>query len=166
MLKDLLINHYSSSTMNMCAHQPLPSMSGPPLKFAIKPDAVPHAIYTPATVPVHWQEEVKKQLARDFMLGILEEVPANEPTVWQHRMVVVRKHNGSQSRTVDMQKLNAVSLRQTHPVLSPYQKAMGVPKGSYKTMTDAWEGAPLDTKSSKLTQFVTPFGSYRYLTNP
>ena len=110
MLKDLLINHYSSSTMNMCAHQPLPSMSGPPLKFAIKPDAVPHAIYTPATVPVHWQEEVKKQLARDFMLGILEEVPANEPTVWQHRMVVVRKHNGSQSRTVDMQKLNAVSL--------------------------------------------------------
>ena len=43
---------------------------------------------------------------------------------------------------------------------------MGVPKGSYRTMTDAWEGAQLDTKSSKLTQFVTPFGSYRYLTNP
>jgi hypothetical protein len=74
---------------------------------------------SPTPVPVHWKEEVKKQLARDFMLGILEEVPANKPTVWQHRMVVVRKQNGSQRRTVDMQKLNAVSLRQTHPVLSP-----------------------------------------------
>ena len=37
---------------------------------------------------------------------------------------------------------------------------MTVPKGSYKTVTDAWEGyhsIPLDTVSSKL---------YRYLTNP
>jgi hypothetical protein len=25
---------------------------------------------------------------------------------------------------------------------------------------------PLDTESCKLTQFVTPFGCYRYLTNP
>ena len=91
MLKDLLINHYKESTMNMCPHQPLPSMSGPPLKFSLKPNAVPHAIYTPATVPVHWQTEVQKQLDRDVELGILERVPANEPTVWQHRMVVVGK---------------------------------------------------------------------------
>jgi hypothetical protein len=46
---------------------------------------------------------------------------------------------------------------------------MGIPKGSYKTMTDACEGyysVPLDAESNKLTQFVTPFGCYRYLTNP
>jgi hypothetical protein len=94
-LRDLLISHYSTSTMNMCVHQALLNMSGPPLKFSIKPDAVPHAIYTPATVPVHWHEEVKKQLARDVKLGILELVPAKEPTIWQHCMVVVRKQNGS-----------------------------------------------------------------------
>ena len=68
-----------------------------------------------------------------------------------------------------MQRLNNASLRQTHPVLSPYQKAMTVPQGSYKTFTDAWEGyhfVPLYTENSKLTTFVTPFGLYRYLTNP
>ena len=66
-------------------------MSGQPLKFAINSDAIPHAIYTPPTVPVLWQEEVKKKLARNVELGILEEVPANEPTVWQHRMVVAEQ---------------------------------------------------------------------------
>jgi hypothetical protein len=84
-------------------------------------------------------------------------------------MVVVRKQNGSPRRTVDMQNLNDASLRQTHPVLSPYQKAMTVPMNTYKTVTDAWEGyhsVPLDRESSKLTSFVTPFGCYRYLTNP
>ena len=46
---------------------------------------------------------------------------------------------------------------------------MLVPRNSYKMVTDAWEGyhsVPLDTASSKLTQFITPFGCYRYLTNP
>ena len=168
-LRDLLVQHYSTSTMNMCSHQPLPKMTGPPLKFSLKPDAIPHAIHNPATIPVHWVEQVQKQLARDVELGILEEVPTNEPTLWMHRMVVVRKQNGSPRRTVDMQRLNDASLRHTHPVLSPYLKAMTVPKNSYKTVTDAWEGyhsVPLDKESSKLTSFVTPFGCYRYLTNP
>ena len=57
-------------------------------------------------------------------------------------MVVVHKQNGSPRRTVDMQRLNDASLRQTHPVLLPYYE------------------------SSKLTTFAIPFGLYRYLTNP
>lgn len=94
MFRELLVTHYATSTMNMCTHQPLPNMSGdsgPPLKHTLKPDAVQRAVYTPATVPIHWREEVKKQLDRDVDLGILERVPPNEPTLWQHRMVVVRK---------------------------------------------------------------------------
>jgi hypothetical protein len=66
------------------------------------------------------QEEVKKQLARDMELGILEKMPSNEHTVWQHRMVVIRKQNGSPRRIVHMQKLNNASLRQTHSFMSPY----------------------------------------------
>ena len=68
-----------------------------------------------------------------------------------------------------MQKLNAAYLRQTHLVLPPYQKAMLGPIHMYKTVTNTWKGyhsVPLDKESSKLTQFVTPFGCYRYLTNP
>ena len=61
-----------------------------PLKFTLKPAAV------------HWEEDVKHQLARDVELGILEKVPLNTPTVWCHRIVVVRKQNGSPRRTVNM----------------------------------------------------------------
>ena len=102
---ELLVSHYKRSTMNMCPHQPFPSMSGQPLNFSLKPDAVPHAVYTPATIPVHWQEDLQKQL------GILKRVHANESTVWQNRMLVVRKLNRSPRLTVDMKKLNADSLR-------------------------------------------------------
>ena len=78
---------------------------------------------------------------------------------------VVRKTNGSPRRTVDIQKLNAATLRQTHPEAPPYQKAMLVPEGMFKKLTDAFgrhHSVPLDPESSKLTQFITPFGCYCY----
>ena len=168
-LKDFLLDYYRKSTFNLCPHQELPKVEGPPLKFILKENAIPKAVFTPATVPVHWQEAVKAQLDRDVEMGVLERVPPNEPTEWQHRMVVVRKTNGSPRRTVDMKSLNEASIRQSHPQLPPYQKAMLVPENTYKTVTDAWEGfhgIPLEHNSKKLTQFITPWGSYRYLRGP
>ena len=35
------------------------------------------------TVPFPWKADMKKQLVRDMESGILEQVPAKEPTVWQ-----------------------------------------------------------------------------------
>ena len=157
-LKQFIIDHYSSSTMNMCTHQQLPVMTGPPLHFTLKPDAKSVAVHKPAVVPIHWVAPVREQLMRDVELGILERVQANEPTVWQHRMVVVRKPNGTPRRTVDMQSLNKATLRNSHPMTSPYIKAMSVPANTFKTVTDAWEGyhaVPLDEESSKMTQFIT-----------
>ena len=168
-LRDFIIRYYSSSTMNMCSHQPLPEMTGPPLHFTIKEGTVPKAVHTPATIPIHWKDQVKQQLDRDVQMGILTEVQKDEPVEWQHRMVVVRKHNGSPRRTVDMQELNKATLRPTHPLTSPYLKAMSVPPNTYKTVTDAWEGyhsIPLDEESSKLTRFITMYGAYRYLRDP
>ena len=84
-------------------------------------------------------------------------------------MVVVRKQNGSPRRTVDMQALNEATVRQTHPMTSPYQKVMSVPSGMYKTVTDAHEGfhaIPLDEESSKFTRFITPYGVFRYKRGP
>ena len=92
-LREFLISYYGSSTMNLCPHQPLPEVEGPLLKFILKDNATPHAVFTPATVPVHWRDAVKAQLDRDVELGVLEKVPPNEPTTMQHRMVVVRKAN-------------------------------------------------------------------------
>lgn len=74
-LKNFIINHYSTSTMNLCPHQKLSQCDDPPLHFTLKPGAVPHAVYTPATIPVHRGEVVKAQINRDVELGILTPVP-------------------------------------------------------------------------------------------
>merc|ERR1712059_70878 len=73
-----ILEYYSSSAFNNCPHQPLPMMSGqPPLKILVKEGAEPHAIHKPATVPVHWQGQVRADLERDIALGVLERVPQN-----------------------------------------------------------------------------------------
>ena len=108
-------------------------------------------------------------MERDVKLGIFKNVPHNEPAEWQHRMVVVRKKNGSPRHTVDMQALNKSTLRLTHPLTTPYLKAMSVPTNVYKSVTDAWKGhhaIPLDDESSKLTRFIMLFGAYWYLRVP
>ena len=73
-LKEFLLQYYKSSTFNVCPHQPLPLMQGPPLEFRMKPDAKPHAIYTAATVAAHWEKKVKDNIDRDVRLGVLEKV--------------------------------------------------------------------------------------------
>ena len=40
-LRNYIVEHYSSSTMNMCSHQSLPEMAGPPLHFTLKEGTVP-----------------------------------------------------------------------------------------------------------------------------
>ena len=147
----------------------VPKVSGPPLHFNIKSGTRPYAVHTPAVIPVHWKDAVREQLECDVEMGIITPVKHNEAVTWQHRMVVVRKQNGKPRRTVDMQRLNDATFRHTHPLLSPYQKAMSVPSNTYKTVTDAWEGyhgVPLDHESSLMTRFITPFGAYRYLRGP
>ena len=99
-------------------------MHGPPLEFALKPNAVPKAVYTPSVVPRHWEEKIKRDLDRDIEMGVLEKVDVNDPVTWCSRMVVTRKHNGEPRRTIDFQTLNEASLRQTHPTMPPFQKAM------------------------------------------
>ena len=58
-IKNFIIQHYSSSTMNMCSHQKLPEIAGPPLSIKLKNGASPKAVHTPATVPVHWHDKVR-----------------------------------------------------------------------------------------------------------
>ena len=63
---------------------------------------------------------VKKDLDTDVAMGVLEKIPENIPDTLCHRMVVTAKHNGDPQRTVDMQALNRVSIRQTHPTVLPF----------------------------------------------
>ena len=168
-LREFLVQYYSSSTFNVCEHQPLPLMEGPPLKLMIDPDAVPKACHKPVPVPIHWQEEVKKGLDQDVRLGVIEPVPIGEPVTWCHRMVVCAKKNGKPRRTVDLQALNAYATRETHHTPSPFHQARSVPHGKKKTVLDAWNGyhsVPLRPEDRHFTTFITPWGRYRYKTAP
>ena len=148
---------------------PLPEMRGPPHHIHLRPDVRPHAVHVPATVPHHFYDEVRRQLDDDIARGIIEEVPAGEPTEWCARMVVVPKKDGKPRRTVDFQKLNRACLRETHHSRPPFDLITSVPKHTYKTVADAYSGyhqIPLDSESRKLTAFITPWGRFRYRRTP
>ncbi|KAK3889447.1 hypothetical protein Pcinc_006555 [Petrolisthes cinctipes] len=136
-------------------------MEGKPHSIHLLPDAKPYACHTPASVPRHWEAEVKKQLDEDIRKGILEPVPVGEATEWCARMVVVAKKSGQPRRTVDYQKLNAACKRETHHTRTPFDLVSGIPRHTYKTTSDAHWGfhqVELQEDSKRLTTFITPWG--------
>ena len=81
-LKQWLLDYYKGSTFNICQHQKLRKMSGPPIRLIIEDDATPVAYHNPIPVPVHWQEQVKAGLDQDVRLGVIEPVPYHGVTKW------------------------------------------------------------------------------------
>lgn len=168
-MKTWLLERYASSTFNTCPHRALPCMEGPPIEMHVDPTAEPKACHTAAGVPLHWQQRVLDDLLRDEALGVIERVPYGEPVRWCHRMVVTRKHDGSPRRTVDLSPLNKFCQRETFSTESPFHLARRIPKGTWKTVTDAWNGyhsVPLRESDRHLTTFITPFGRWRYTRAP
>ena len=168
-LKDWLIDYYKSSTFNVCTHQTLPYMKGPPLRLTIDPAAESDPQHNPLVVPLHWRESVKAGLDQDVRLGVIRPVPVGEPTTWCHQMVVCAKQNGKLRRTVDFQALNKYASRETHHTQAPYKQARSVPAGKLKTVFDCWNGyhsIPLHPDDIHYTTFITPWGRYQYLVAP
>ena len=144
-------------------------MTGPPVEIHLEDGVIPRAVHTAAPVPIHWQEQVLSDLKRDEALRVIERIPYGEPVSWCHRMVVTRKHNGTPRRTVDLSPLNKHCKRETFPTESPFHLARRVPKGTWKTVSDAWNGyhsVPLRQSDRHLTTFITPFGRWRYTRAP
>ncbi|KAK3887585.1 hypothetical protein Pcinc_008290 [Petrolisthes cinctipes] len=167
-LEAWLLRHFSGSTFNT-DRSPLPVMEGKPHSIHLLPDAKPYACHTPASVPRHWEAEVKKQLDEDIRKGILEPVPVGEVTEWCARMVVVAKKSGQPRRTVDYQKLNAACKRETPHTRTPFDLVSGIPRHTYKTTSDAHWGfhqVELQEDSKRLTTFITPWGRNRYRRTP
>ena len=168
-LEKWILDYYKSSTFNVCEHQPLPMMSGPPMQLMVDRDARPVAYHTPIPVPIHWQDAVKAGLDQDVRLGVIEPVPVGTPVTWCHRMVICAKKSGKPRRTVDFQPLNHHAVRETHHTQSPFHQARAVPPNTRKTVFDAWNGyhsIALDEHDRDLTTFITPWGRYRYLVAP
>ena len=80
-------------------------------------------------------------------------------------MQVVCKHDGSPRRVVDLSRLNKQCKREAHHSESPFHVVRRIPRNSWKTVTDAWQGfylIPLRESDRHLTVFSTLFGLYQY----
>ena len=80
-------------------------------------------------------------------------------------MVPQAKKNGDPRRTIDMQKLKEITLRETHHTPSPHDVVSSIPPNTYKTVADAWNGYHsllLAEESKDATTFITQWGRYRY----
>ena len=144
-------------------------MKGPPIKIHVDESAKPKACHTAAAIPLHWQDKVHSDLLRDEALGVIEKVPYGKPVEWCHRMVITRKNDGSPCRTVDLSPLNKHCKRETFASDSPFQIARRIPRGAWKTVTDAWNGyhgVPLEESDRHLTTYITPYGRWRYVQAP
>ena len=168
-LEEWIKCHFSGSAFNVCEHQALPPLSGKPMDIRFKSETTPHAVHVPIPIPYHWKAATKKDLDRDVQLGVIEPVPQGTPTVWCSRMVVTGKSDGSPRRTVDLQKVNEATMRETHHTPTPYNLVADVPPNTVKTVLDAWNGyhsLPLSESARDATTFITEFGRYRYLRAP
>ena len=68
-----------------------------------------------------------------------------------------------------MSALNQYCLRETHHVKPPFLQARSIPRDTWKSVTDAWNGyhsVPLREEDRYLTTFITPWGRYRYKVAP
>ena len=96
-------------------------------------------------------------------------MPENTPQTFCARMHVVAKHNGDPRRVVDFTGLNAISLRQTHATVKPFDLAVRVPPNAIMSKFDCWNGyhsVPVDERDVHYLQFITPWGRYRYKKAP
>ena len=140
-----------------------------PMRIHVDPKAKPQAVHRPTQVPIHWKEPVSAQLKKDLARGVIDKVPMGVPSVWQARMVLATKEDGSPRRTVDLSYLNKHCDRETQPVVTPYKQARIVPANTYKTVCDADDGyhaVPLHVDDRKYTMFVTEEGRFQYRVIP
>ena len=112
----------------------------PPLRLFVDESASPIAALSPSKVPLHWTSAVKAGLDRDVKLGVLEQVPVNDPVKWCSRMVVTPKSDGTPRRVIDFSPINKHAPRQLHHTRSPYTIATSVPSNVVKTVLDNWHG--------------------------
>ena len=88
---------------------------------------------------------------------------------WCSPMVITTKKDDTPRRTINLQKLNSQSARETHHCKSPFQLASQVPVNTKKTVIDAVDGyhaIQLEPENQKLTSFITEWGRYVYLRMP
>ncbi|MES9973449.1 MAG: RNase H-like domain-containing protein, partial [Candidatus Thiodiazotropha sp.] len=129
-------------------------------------DRIPVAL--PARrVPFALREKLQAELARLCELNVLKKV--EEPTDWVSQIAVVTKKNGELRICIDPKPLNEALRRERYALPTFDDILPDLAKAKYFTKVDlssAFWHVPLDSQSSYVTTFATPYGRYRWTRLP
>ena len=122
-------------------------------------------------MPVHQQEEFKKQLIKMQQAGVL--VPVNQSTPWISNYVNVESEDTKGGKKfhicLDLINLNKVILHEPFFICTPNDVHTKLSKAKMLTVIDFKKGfwqVELNEVSSYLTTFNTPFGYFRFTCLP
>ena len=142
---------------------------GKPYHINIDPSVPPKCLPC-RPVPMHQQDEFKKQLDEMLQAGIIAEV--HEATPWINSFVIVESVRDGKRKfqiCLDPKPLNKAIMHEPYVTRTPDDVYHLLADAKHITVIDFkksfWQ-FPLDEESSYLTTFNTPFGCYRYLRMP
>ena len=118
-------------------------------------------------VPVSLKARLKAELKRLTDLEVV--VPVEQPTDWVNALVVAPKKNGDMRICIDPRPLNQALKRERYqlPVLEDVLPDLAQARVfSTVDLRSGYWHVSLDTESSFLTTFSTPFGRYRWTRLP
>ena len=130
-------------------------------------ESVPPVKLPVRKVPIAVRGQLKEELDRLSAMGIIE--PVDVPTDWISSMVVTTKRNGKLRLCIDPKPLNQALKRNHYPLPSIDDLLPDLANAKVFSVADAKNGfwhVELDTESSYLTTFGTPWGRYRWLRMP
>ena len=134
------------------------------VKLNIDNEAIPQA-QQPRRIPFHIRKKVKDALKELQHQGIIEPVPANQPTPWLSPIVAVPKKDGSVRICVDMRMANQAINRVRYPIPTVNDISLDLNGAKYFSKLDlaqAYHQLPLAEESRYITAFSTHVGLYRY----
>ena len=131
-----------------------------PAHIHLKPDDVPFTYYLPIPVVRHLRTAIKNSTDADIEKGITALAPVGTAVEWCSPMVVACKKDGTLRHTVDLQRINAQCLRETHHCLTPFQLASLIPpdvKNTVIDVVDGYDNIPLHPDSQSLPTFISEY---------
>ena len=126
-------------------------------------ETVRPVIHLPRRVPLNLQPRLKQHLDKLVDKGIL--IKRDEPTDWVNSLLVVEKKDKSLRLLMDPRDLNRAIKREHHivPMFDDIvAKLHGKNVFSVIDMADGFYHIVLDSDSSRLCTFNSPFGRYSY----
>lgn len=133
-----------------------------PYHIKINKDVEP-VVHPPRKIPETLRSKLKDELEKMEQSGVISKV--NEPTAWVNSIVVNEKRSGKLRVCIDPRDLNKAVKREHYQLPTQEEITARLAGAKYFSHLDAKSGfwqIPLDTESSLLTTFNTPFGRFRF----